>query len=56
MMDMVASDTLMGVPKEEIMARMNERFGFTEKGGRRFSYGKDLKKTGGRQGCFMKKI
>ena len=45
MMDMVASDTLMGVPKEEIVARMNERFGFTEKGGRRFSYGKDLKKN-----------
>lgn len=45
MMDMVASDTLMGVPEEEIMARMNERFGFTEKGGRRFSYGKDLKKN-----------
>lgn len=42
---MIEQEMLMGTPKEEIPNFLNERFGLDEAGGRRFHYGKDLKKN-----------
>ena len=45
MESMIEQEKLMGTPKEEIPDILKERFGLDETGGRRFHYGKDLKKN-----------
>lgn len=45
MESMIEQEKFMGTPKEEIPDILKERFGLDETGGRRFHYGKDLKKN-----------